>query len=73
MGNVRVNAVLFMEIIIAAVTLVWMLSFIAAVIDPGYDGSQYNNIFMVVVGSGVFASAVNRHTTTGGKSNDDSQ
>lgn len=57
---VRVTPTIFMEIIIALVAAVWAFSFVLDALDTHWDAAAYNNIFMVVVGSGVFTSAISR-------------
>lgn len=64
----RITPMAFVEIFIGIVTLVWGTSFIIGIIDPHFDTSPYNNIFMVVAGSGVFAAAFTQRL--GGYSND---
>lgn len=56
----------FSEIIVGAVTVVWVMSFIANLLTPQYDPSAYNNIFMVVVGSGLGVTALIHKLKNGG-------
>lgn len=59
---IRVSSLTFMEIIVGLVAVVWAVSFLLDAVDPSWDGAQYNNIFMVIVGSGVFSSAISRRS-----------
>lgn len=48
---------IFVEVVVGVVTCVWATSFVLGIINPRFDSSTYNSIFMAVVGSGVFAAA----------------
>lgn len=43
---------------LGAVTIVWVINFAIDVTRPGYDGSQINNIFMTIAGSGILIKAL---------------
>lgn len=66
----RITPVTFVEMFIGVVTSVWAASFVVGVVNPHFDTSQYNNIFMVVAGSGVLAAAFSqrlaKHTDSNG-------
>jgi predicted tellurium resistance membrane protein TerC len=64
----RNPVICFIEIIIGVVTFVWTASFFADIFSENYDASQINNIFLVVVGSGMLtrtlaAKALGNDTT----------
>lgn len=50
--------VIFLEVIIGAVTLIWCLNFFATIWVNGYDGNEINKIFMAIVGGGVFMTTL---------------
>jgi hypothetical protein len=62
----HITPTLFAEIIVGAVTGVWIMSFVANLLTPQYDPSAYNNIFMVVVGSGLGVTALASKFKNGG-------
>lgn len=61
----RLASSVFAEVIVAIVTVVWATSFVIGILNPHFDSSQYNNIFMVIAGSGVFAAAFTHHKIGG--------
>lgn len=55
-------------LIAGAVVLVWISNFILGVVDPDYDGSAINHLFMVFLGSGFLFRVV-----TGGRKDDEDE
>lgn len=62
----NITPTMFAEIIVGSVTVVWVMSFVANLLTPQYDPSAYNNIFMVVVGSGLGVTALVNKLKSGG-------
>jgi hypothetical protein len=69
----RITPSIFAEVIVAIVTAVWATSFVVGIINSQFDSSQYNNIFMVIAGSGVFAAAFTHKLGSSGHDGDDKQ
>lgn len=42
------------EYVIGAVTVVWVISFVADIVMDTYSAEQINNIFIAVVANGIF-------------------